>query len=142
MKNDVLVVQLVEALYWFDKALQQRLRVKGWKAVSPRQSMILANIADGEVRPSAIASKLGISRQAMSQALSEMVDRGIVVLTDDPNDRRAKIICLTKEMEPMHHDTIEILGDLENILEEKLGKTRFKSFREALAINWRALPFE
>lgn len=139
MEKDLIMVQLVEAIYWFDESLQEQLRQKGWAQISRAQSMILANLANGETRPSRIAQKLGISRQALSQALSEMVERGMVVLHEDPEDKRARIISFSPEMEPMCQDAIEILTRLENMLEERWGRTRMKALREALAIDWRNL---
>jgi|SRR5690606_25229450 len=139
MKQDLIMVQLVEAIYWFDETLQEKLREKGWKQLSRAQSMILANLANGETRPSRIAQKLGISRQALSQALAEMVERGIIILREDPDDKRARIISFSGEMLPMFQDTVEIMNDLEAKLEKHWGRTRMKALREALAIDWRNL---
>ncbi|WP_186266062.1 MarR family transcriptional regulator [Sphingorhabdus sp. SMR4y] len=112
MNKDLIMVQLVEAIFWFDEALQAQLSAKGWDTISRRQSMILANLADGETRPSRIAEKLGISRQALSQALAEMTARGMITLEDDPDDKRAKIIAFSRDMEPMRQDAVEILNGL------------------------------
>lgn len=142
MNKDLIMVQLVEAIFWFDEALQAQLSAKGWDTISRRQSMILANLADGETRPSRIAEKLGISRQALSQALAEMTARGMITLEDDPDDKRAKIIAFSRDMEPMRQDAVEILNGLEDMLEEKWGKTRLQAVREALALDWRQLPLE
>lgn len=139
MKKELIMVQLVEAIFWFDEALQSKLKQHGWEGISRTQSMILANVADGETRPSRIAEKLGLSRQTMSHTLADMVDRRMIRMEKDPNDKRALIIVFSEEIEPMRNDAISILESLEVMLERKWGKGRTKSVREALAIEWRQL---
>ena len=44
-----------------------------------------------------IAERLGISRAAASRLVDRMVGQGLLVRTEDPDDRRAKLIGLTTE---------------------------------------------
>lgn len=134
------MVQLVESIYWFDEALQRRLAERGWSKITRAQSIILANVANGEVRPARLAEKLGISKQGMSQALNDMVERDMVVLHRDPDDKRALIIEFSEGLEPMRNDAIDILEELEAILADIWGSTKIETVRSALAIDWRKLP--
>jgi DNA-binding MarR family transcriptional regulator len=140
MRTDLMMVKLVEAIYWFDESLQFRLKELGWPGITRAQSIILANVANGEVRASRLAEKLGISKQGISQALSDMERRGMIKLDPDPKDRRAVVISFAKSMEPMRKDAIAILEELEAILEDMWGEKRMQSVRKALAIDWRGLP--
>lgn len=47
--------------------------------------------ADG-IRPARIADQVGITQQAISLLLSDLVARGYVERTPDPSDRRAQLI--------------------------------------------------
>ncbi len=60
---------LLRAFYWMDESLQQNIRKRGGPNVSHSQSMIIMAIGEGITRPSAIADRLGVSRQAIHQAL-------------------------------------------------------------------------
>jgi DNA-binding MarR family transcriptional regulator len=80
MRTDLIMVRLVEAIYWFDETLQKRLDALGFHGITRAQSIILANIANGEIRPARLAEKLGISKQGISQALGDMQSRGMINL--------------------------------------------------------------
>jgi DNA-binding MarR family transcriptional regulator len=140
MRTDLIMVQLLDSIYWFDECLQSRLQELGWPGITRAQSIILANVANGEVRAARLAEKLGISKQGISQALSDMESRGMIRLEADPNDRRAMVIAFAEGLEPMRNDAIVILEELEGILEGLWGPKRMKAVKEALAIDWRGLP--
>ena len=69
---------IVRAFYWIDEGLQQNLRKHGGPTVTHSQSMIILSIGEGITRPSAIAERLGVSRQAIHQALRELTSVGLV----------------------------------------------------------------
>lgn len=140
MRTDLIMVRLVEAIYWFDESLQHRLSELGWDGITRAQSIILANIANGERRPARLAEKLGISKQGISQALDDMAKRQMITLQRDPDDRRAVIIEFAPALEPMRSDAIAILEDLEAMLEELWGAEQMAAVRKALSIEWRQLP--
>ena len=48
MTSQLLMLDLVRTLYWFDEQLQVRLEALGWGRRGRSQSLILANIANGE----------------------------------------------------------------------------------------------
>ena len=60
-----LLLSLLQGFYWFDEGLQNYLQARGWPVVSRPQSMVMANIVLGVRRPSDIARRLGVSRQAI-----------------------------------------------------------------------------
>jgi DNA-binding MarR family transcriptional regulator len=140
MRTDLMMVKLVDAIYWFDESLQSRLQELGWPGITRAQSIILANVANGEIRAARLAEKLGISKQGISQALSDMERRGMIRLDPDPTDRRAVVISFAESMEPMRKDAIAILEELELILEDLWGAEQMQAVRNALEIDWRNLP--
>jgi DNA-binding MarR family transcriptional regulator len=58
------------------------------------QAMMLAPKA---ISVKALGEQLGLSLAAMSRAADDLVQRGLVSRTEDPNDRRIKRLCLTDE---------------------------------------------
>lgn len=139
MSTNLLMLDLVKAIYWFDEALQQGLRSKGWKDVTRAQSLVLANLANGESRSARIAENLGVSRQAMSQMLAEMMAKDLVCVADDPSDRRARIVTFSPSSGPLREDAGAILLALEERLERHIGKARMKAVRAAMGIDWRSV---
>lgn len=127
---------LLRAFYWVDEGLQRNLRKRGGPVVTHSQSMVISTIGEGIRRPSAIAERLGISRQAVHQCLRELVKVGLVSLQDDPDDARAKIAALKADARPMRKEALRILDELEDALARRIGEERVKELREALEQDW------
>ena len=132
MTRSLLMLDLVRTVYWFDEQLQARLDAQGWGKLGRAQSLVLANVANGETRAARMAENLGISRQAMSQFLAEMVENKLVELVPDPADRRARIVRFAPESHAIRDDAQKILRDLEAELERGLGTDGLNVMREGL----------
>ena len=132
-KNETNLDQLlVRAFYWMDESLQQNIRKRGGPNVSHSQSMIIMAIGEGITRPSAIADRLGVSRQAIHQALRELIGIGLIELVPDPEDGRAKLATLSKTGLPIQKLAHGILCELEVELGKRIGKRRVNQLREAI----------
>ena len=58
--------------------------------------IIWRQCGEGISRPSALARKLRVSRQAMQKTLADLEDKGYLKLVPDPDDRRAKHVRLSR----------------------------------------------
>lgn len=131
-----LMVHLFQALVWLDNSLQARLHDHGWPDVSRAQSMVMLNIAGGVTRPSDIARRLGVSRQAIHTTIGQMVDLGMVRLEADPVDGRHKRLHLTEFGERMRADAQASMNEIMGALEARLGKALFASLLAAFEDDW------
>ena len=127
---------IVRAFYWIDEGLQGSLRMGGGPEITHSQSMIIILIGEGIRRPSAIAERLGVSRQAVHQALKGLIEVDIVELAPDPKDGRAKIAKLNKMGTPIHRKAQHILERLEDELGRRIGKRKVATLREILEQDW------
>lgn len=132
MTSQLLMLDLVRTLYWFDEQLQTRLEALGWGRHGRSQSLILANIANGETRASRMAENLGVSRQAMSQFLNEMAESKLIEVVPDPNDKRARIVRFTPESEAIRDDAKKVLRGMEDELKAAMGGADFESLKSGL----------
>lgn len=132
MTSQLLMLDLVRTLYWFDEQLQARLEALGWGRLGRSQSLILANIANGETRASRMAANLGVSRQAMSQFLNELTDMRLIEVAPDPDDRRARIVRFTPESEAIRDDAKKVLRGMEDELRKAMGVKDFDALRAGL----------
>jgi DNA-binding MarR family transcriptional regulator len=139
-RDGFLMMDLLRGLYWIDEALQRGLRAHGWSDVSRSQSLILVNIASGVHRASQLAVNLGVSRQAISQMLSEMQKGGLVELAPDPTDGRAQRVSFSRGSAKLRDDALDILQSIEAELAKRVGKRRMTALRDVLAVDWGALP--
>lgn len=131
-----LILELLNAFYWFDEGLQNALRARGWPEITRPQSMLMANIALGLHRPSDIARRLGVSRQAIHATLEQMVAKGVLKLVDDPADGRIKLVELTEVGEGMKRDAQAAMTVMVAALGKRIGKRKLEQLRPALLADW------
>lgn len=131
-----LILELITAFYWFDEGLQNYLRRRGWPEITRPQSMLMCNLALGLHRPSEIARRLGVSRQAVHATLTQMVAKGVLTLVDDANDRRVKVVALTPFGERMRRDAQEAMTVMVDELARRIGTGQVGGLRSALLAAW------
>lgn len=131
-----MLLNLLQGFYWFDEGLQNYLRACGWPEVTRPQSMVMANIMMGVTRPSDIARRLGISRQAIHVTLKSMIDLDMVDLVDDPESGRVKMVRLTGVGAAMRTDARAAMSMMLAELVNRLGKRRLQHAAAALGADW------
>lgn len=136
MIGNELMILLFERFCWMDEELQRHFREGGWPPVSRAQSMIMINIISGTRRPSDIARRLGISRQAIHTTIGQMVDKGIVRLEDDPDDRRHKLLALTDFGMRMRQDAQEATRGMLKEIAARIGEDRLEAVYDGLSADW------
>lgn len=132
----LMLLNLLQGFYWFDEGLQNYLRACGWPEVTRPQSMVMANIVMGVTRPSDIARRLGISRQAIHVTLKSMIDLDMVDLVDDPCSKRTKVVTLTRVGEAMRTDARAAMRMMVTELVSRLGRKRLQHAAAALGADW------
>lgn len=135
-----LPVLLIKASTWFHTGLQANLENRGLMTTTRGQGHVIANVAAGEHRASRIAQNLGISAQAASQLLADMEAKGILVVSKDPTDKRARIVEFNPAWEGYHLIAREILHGLEAHLERQFGKPLIDVMRLVLNGEWGNAP--
>ena len=138
-EQDFLLKNLLHAVYWFDEGLQAHLEAADWPRMSRTKSMIMINVADGVTRPIDIAANLGISRQAVHLALEELRGQGLVAITPDPEDRRAKKVSFAPDQygDEMRMSALESLRRIEGVLRKRLGARLFDQLHKAMRADWK-----
>lgn len=134
-----LIKNLAYTLYWVDESLQLTLQNAGWERMSRTKSMIMLNIIYGVTRPIQLAGNLGISRQAVHQILQEMSREGLVELVEDPNDRRAKVVVISKTATNISRDIQRAMTAIEEEVARRIGSRALQQLLSALQKDWGAL---
>lgn len=80
----------------------------------------------------AIASALGITKQAVSKRVAELVEHGVVEVISDPDDARIRRVRLTPHGIAAFHHGLGVLAGLERDLTPRVGASRLDALREAL----------
>ena len=131
-----LIGGLAYSFFWMDESLQRSMELSGFKRVNRNQSLMLIYIGAGMRRPSDLAKVLGISRQAVHQALQEMIANDLIALHPDDKDKRAKIIRFHEKAEPLRDAAREILIKLEQVIAERLSQKDLNNLKKSLSGDW------
>jgi DNA-binding MarR family transcriptional regulator len=131
-----LIVPMFQGFIWFDEGLQNYLRLKGWPTVTRPQSMVMLGVVLGVTRPSDIARMLGVSRQAVHITLNGMVEIGLLELADDPDDRRSKIVVISRQGQAMREHAREATILMTDELAHRIGPEALEALRAAMAADW------
>jgi DNA-binding MarR family transcriptional regulator len=90
------------------------------------------------VRPSVLAERAGISKQAMNQLLRSLEEYGYIVRSDAPNGGRARIIRFTERGHVAYTKIHDVLRDIEREWSAELGTERFAELKELLFRVWKS----
>jgi len=89
--------------------------------------------ADEGVRITELASLLSVTKQAVQPLVADLAQQGIVTITTDPVDARARRVTLTAHgIAAIEHGT-GVLRQLETEVAPKLGKAKTKQLKKRLA---------
>jgi DNA-binding MarR family transcriptional regulator len=135
-KSPPIILQILKALYWFDEGIRKYFEDRGVKPNPRSQTMLIANVAMGVRKPNQVAANLGISRQAVSKLVAELVSQGAITSIEDPDDKRGVLLSLNPESDRNVHLVVEAMEHLETRLSAIIGHDRLQVLRAALNIDW------
>jgi DNA-binding MarR family transcriptional regulator len=112
------------------------LNAAGFKGISvPHMAVFRFPGPDGE-RPSTLAERAGMSKQAMNRLLGSLEELGYLVRSDAPDEGRARIVHFTKRGHAAWAKALDILRDIERDWRAELGPEDFAQLKEILFRVW------
>ncbi|MEZ5946948.1 MAG: helix-turn-helix domain-containing protein [Hyphomonas sp.] len=139
-QGPLLMWEFLRAFIWLDRGLQQSMEERGWSPLSRTESQVMLLASVGIVRPIEIARNLGLTRQAINQTLSQLTERKLVRLQDDPCDKRCKIVGFAQEGEAMRRDALVVLRTLEAELARRGGRKEVACLQHMENWDWSPPP--
>lgn len=142
MKNEELNTEIAASKSTFELLFRASRRINDYALYSlyqktgvpfrPSHTAMLPHINAEGVRASEIAKKLGISKQAVSKRINELVEFGTVERIPDPTDGRAMLV---------RFNSLSILEGLQhlNVVEEEFSDSVGRREMDALAETLQAL---
>ena len=112
--------------------MMAKVAIRGFNDVTPAFSSLMPLLDATGARPSTLAQRAGITKQAISQLVRELETRGYVEQVPDSTDTRAKIVRLTKRGVALHAASAEVRLELQSVALAKLGKSRVSRLRRDL----------
>jgi DNA-binding MarR family transcriptional regulator len=112
--------ELIEGSQTRDQLRPSQFRVIGWVPY------------DGAVTVTELAERVGMSKQAIGQFVTELVRSGHLVTEEDPHDRRLRVVHRTERGNEVTMELAKMLERLELCWSEAIGTRRYQQFRAAL----------
>ncbi|HEY6877150.1 MAG TPA: MarR family transcriptional regulator [Polyangiales bacterium] len=122
-----------------ERAMARVNQQAGRPVLKGAHTALLPHLSYDGVRVVDLARKLEISKQAVSQTLSEMAEAGVVELTPDPSDGRAKLARLTAGGAAAIAQGLRVLDALERELAQEVGEAKMRALHSTLLALEKAL---
>lgn len=118
------------------RAMQQHMvqlaQASGYPHARPAHNVVFGRLPLEGARTSDLAARAGMTRQSMGELVREMVDLGILQMTPDPQDRRAKLVTYTPAGLSHARRGREHILALEQRFVEEFGADEYHAARDVL----------
>lgn len=131
--SDVAVAMLVlGAATQVIDGIQHGLAERGFTDVRPAHGFAFVRISAGDASMIDVADHLGVTKQAASQLVEQLVQRGYVIREADPGDARSRILKLTERGWACTRAAEQAAADTTDTWRRQLGTTAMGALQSAL----------
>ena len=110
-----------------------RLHERGFDDLAPAHMIVIQYPGPQGLRPSDLATRLRMSKQALNYLLGELERLGYIERLPDPDDLRSRRISMTRRGDAVAAVIREAVAEVEAEWTEQLGAKRFNALRALLA---------
>ena len=125
---------ITDAQRWL--AASERSNAGRSPGLAKAHALVFSHLDGGGTRPAEIARRSGISRQAVGQTIAQMRELGLVKLSNDPTNRRARLVQPTAKGRKALERSGSGSQAAERVLSRRIGAANVRALREALEANW------
>jgi DNA-binding MarR family transcriptional regulator len=100
--------------------------------IRPTHGCIFRFVRSPGMRLTVLAEMAGMTKQSVGEIVDDLVIRGYVKRIPDPEDKRAKLICLTERGERAQATGLALFSKVEKQWAERYGAKRMAQLRELL----------
>jgi DNA-binding MarR family transcriptional regulator len=108
------------------------LHRRGFTDLVPAHLTVLQYPGPDGQRPSELADRIRVSKQALNYLLGQMEDLGYLTREADDEDQRSKRVKLTARGQAVIQEIREIVAEVETEWETQLGAASFAQLRDLL----------
>jgi DNA-binding MarR family transcriptional regulator len=106
---------------------------RGFEGLRPAHGFAFARLAPGGATVTDLAAHLGVTKQAASQLVDEVVRKGYVERRPHPDDARARLLVLTERGRACTRAAEEAAAEAVRPWVELLGEGEVRALRDRLA---------
>ncbi len=108
------------------------LQARGGTRLRIAHTALFPHITDTGVRITALAERMGVTKQAIGPLVDDLEAEGVVERVDDPTDARAKLVRWTKQGHRALREGLGVLAALERDLAKDVGAKRLADLADTL----------
>jgi DNA-binding MarR family transcriptional regulator len=111
---------------------RRELEKSGYADLRPTHGCVFRFVREDGMRLTELATHAGMTKQSVGELVDDLVDLGYVQRVPDPEDRRAKLICLTEKGIQAQRLGFGLIDEIEDRWAERFGSERIGALREML----------
>jgi DNA-binding MarR family transcriptional regulator len=111
---------------------RQELEETGYGDIRPTHGCVFRFIREEPLRLTELATLAGMTKQSIGEVIDNLVELGYVKRIPDPQDRRAKLICLTTRGEEAQKIGLTLFTKVEQRWAKRYGPDRLAQLRDLL----------
>jgi DNA-binding MarR family transcriptional regulator len=123
---------LLNAFRFFEQGLMVRLHQAGYQEIRRVHLSVLRQVDFSGTRVTVLADRVGVTKQAISQFLSECEELGFLERRADPTDGRAKLVYFTAKGHEFMSNVKRVVQSTEREIVATLGANEVERLREGL----------
>lgn len=141
-QNFQLGQSIIHRQNWMTSSLLNLMAKLGHEELTAAHLQFMNYLDCGDTHPSAIARRIGVSRQAVYRSTRELQKLGVLEMLTDPQNGNQKIIHMTEYGNRVALDARKALDDIEMELSKRLGQDDFAALKRLLSADWGAILSE
>ncbi|HYG96338.1 MAG TPA: MarR family transcriptional regulator [Solirubrobacterales bacterium] len=103
-----------------------------FRDIRPTHGCVFRYVRGEGLRLTDIAERANMTKQSIGEIVDDLATRGYVKRIPDPNDRRAKLICLTERGEEAQDFGLRLFAKVEKEWGKRYGAEQIAALRELL----------
>jgi DNA-binding MarR family transcriptional regulator len=115
-----------------DALIMQRLTDAGFPGLRARHGYVFQRLLVAPAGITELATTLGVTQQAMSKTVAELISLGYVEASTHPTDSRRRMLALTAHARASIDEARAARAEFEASIESVVGAERVAAAREAL----------
>jgi DNA-binding MarR family transcriptional regulator len=116
----------------FFEDFREELEQTEFGDIRPTHGCVFRFVRGPGMRLTVLAEMAGMTKQSIGEIVDDLVARGYVKRIPDPEDKRAKLICLTERGERAQATGLALFAKVEQQWAERYGAKRMAQLRELL----------
>jgi DNA-binding MarR family transcriptional regulator len=116
----------------FTKQVLEKLASDNIKDITLRHFVVIPYVDHKGIRAIEIAKQAGISKQAVSKLVDELVNKGYLELKPDPTDGRASLVYMSSRGHEFLELALKYTRQIESQWADKVGKKDFLIMKSAM----------